>query len=197
MSAFVLLSLPLCLLLVASLMGLALFDFTARTPSFAGDARRRNFRPAVTVLPTTELLQTTASLACEISEDETRLTCSETGFVPQVTRVEASAIAHEIRRQGADEIHRVLQQSRLREERCPMRLEDGQCACTCVRPLDCLGRCVIASDAPEWANGLGVSISTAFRQHLKRHQADATTQRLDDALLDALGETAYLNSTVA
>lgn len=189
MSALILLSLPLSLLIVVSLVSLAILDVALRGPWFAENVGPRCSGPLVAGLAAVDLLKTAACLTGEVARGEARLSCPDTHFVPQVTDIEARAIAGEIRRNGAGEVHRVLQQSRSRAGHCPMHLTDGLCACAVVRPLDCLGRCFAGADSPEWAKGLGRSFSVAFRDHLESHQTNASTQRLDDALLKLLDQT--------
>ncbi len=196
MSGIILLSLPLSLLIFALLALFAVLEVTWRTPSFAGKAGLRSSPPPAAALLAIDMLRTTSYLTGEIFSGETRLKCPETPYIPQVTELETQAIADEISRNGVSEVRRVLQRSRTHDGICPMRLTNGLCACAVVRPLDCLGRCFAGADSPEWANGLGHSVSTVFRQHLERHHANATIRRLDDALLEVLDETPGINATV-
>lgn len=196
MSALILLSLPLSLVILASLASVAVLDVALRATSGTVKTGAQGDSPLAAPLPAIEMLRTASYLTGEIPIRETRFTCSEAGFVPEVTEIEARAIAGEISRRGIEEVERIVRRSQSHNGLCPMRLTDGQCACSLVRPLDCLGRCVAGGDSPEWAGGLGHSVSAAFRQHLHRHHADATTHRLDDALLEILDETHCTHATV-
>lgn len=188
MSAVILLSLPLSLLIVGSLMGWALLDAIRHAHSPANLGASSRFVPAGMAVS----VETAATLEGLVGERWMRKTqvmdviCPEEPFMPQVTEPEVHAIATELRRQGPTEIRRVLDRSRTTDGICPMRLASGHCACSLIRPLNCLGRCRVGGDSPEWATGLGRTISTAFGQHLENHHERGTTRGLNEALLTVL-----------
>lgn len=188
MSALILLSLPLSLLIVGFLAIIAFLDVIRKPPSYAEIAGVRNSTRTFETVPMIELARAAGVLTGEFSRADTELTCPKTPFVPQVTEPEARAIAVEIARKGHGEVRRVLERSHAHDGICPMRLQNGLCACSVVRPLDCLGRCFAGADSPEWAKGLGQTVSTAFRRHLENHHANPTARRLDVALVEVLDE---------
>lgn len=186
MSAIVLLTLPLSLLAILTVLGLA-FEDAAFRPLWAGvkGGGQQNL-PAYRPLPSVELASTAERMSEVEVADLSQLVCPETPFLPQVTLPEAQAIATEVRRYGPLEVRRVVDRSRTAHGMCPLRLKNGLCACAAARPLACIGRCVAGGDSPDWAEGLGQSMSEAFRRHLETRHADASTQSLDEALLPLL-----------
>lgn len=185
MAGLILLSLPLSIMLVALVVLMAIIDVARRPPKIV---QRASAYDASAAWPINELLETTARLTGEIAIGQGGCRCPDTPFIPRVTDPEARAIALEVRQLGPAEVNRALEQSRAHHQTCPMRREDGLCACSVVRPLDCLGRCFAGADSPEWAQGLGQTVSTAFHRHLESHHSNSATRRLDDALLAMLDE---------
>lgn len=183
MSAFVLLSLPLSLLVVAVLALLAFEDVAFHRMSLATPGMRLSDGDRKVAA---EMVAMVGTLAGEGLSDERAFVCPETPFIPLVTEPEARAIAADTVSAGPAAVRRVLDRSHHANGVCPMRLNGGLCACATVRPLDCIGRCIAGADSPEWATGLGHSLSAAFRQHLETHHANAATRRLDEALVTLL-----------
>lgn len=185
MAAIVLLSLPMCLLALGTLMAVAFINEALTTQyalggAVAGELTPRWF-PSVS-----ELSKTSERLTGESNFDLTHLICPPAPFVPRVTEPEANAIAAEIQRRGTAEVNRVLKRSHGCNGACPMRLSNGQCDCSTVRPLNCIGRCQTAGEAPEWVAGLGDSLSMAFRDHLQSRNLNAESRPLDEALVSLL-----------
>ena len=114
------------------------------------------------------------------------LTCCCDSFVPLVTTPEAQAIADELRGRSDGELQLVKNRSLSHGPACPMKTDAGYCACAVARPLACIGRCTVGGDSPEWVAGLGATVSDAFRHHLEAKHVDATTRRLDEALVTLL-----------
>jgi hypothetical protein len=183
MSGLVLLSLPLSLTVIAVVAVYAIVDAIRHLPVYAATC---GASPQALTDPATELMQTMCQIAGQKHEAGHGFKCPESPFVPQVTEIEAKVIAGEIRLRGNAEVNRVIERSRSRSEVCPMRQQNGWCACSAARPLDCVGRCFAGADSPEWVSGLGETVASAFHQHLQSHHASASTQRLDDALLTIL-----------
>lgn len=182
MSALVLLSLPLSLLAFGAVVTWAVLESAWQAVSPSGlTMERSGSRRASAWL--TEASAAIDRLAGE--RPDSHLTCPASPFIPKVTDVEAQVIAVELKRRGDAEVQRVVEKSRVADGVCPMRLADGLCACATIRPLECLGRCLAGADSPEWAAGLGPSLSTAFRQHLKNHHADSIARGLNEAMLTA------------
>lgn len=183
MSAIVLLSLPLSLLAFSVVATWAVMDAAWRGTSPAEvTIPRRRVRAQLPV----EMAKTIGQVIGAAPVIESQVTCSDSAFIPQVTELEARAIVEDLRRQGPDAVEQVLERSRASDGICPMRNADGFCACSAIRPLECLGRCLAGGDSPEWAAGLGQSMSAAFRQHLKDHHEDSATRRLNEAMLSVL-----------
>lgn len=108
--------------------------------------------------------------------------CGCDSFVPSVTEPEARSIVAELRQRGSVDLPLVMERSKHPDGGCPMLMASGVCACAMTRPLACIGRCVVGGDSPEWATGLGDSLSTAFRRHLESQHVNAESRRLDEAL---------------
>lgn len=195
MTAIVFLSLPLCLLAVAALMMVALVDGAFRCSLVPVGASPLGRSKSDRAFPVVELSATGEQLFGE-SRAEAILKCPATPFVPRVTDPEARAIASEIHRRGSLEVGRILERSRSCSGHCPMRLSSGQCDCSTVRPLNCIGRCQSDSESPEWASGLGDSLAVAFRDHLQAHRVNSETRPLDLALVSLL-ETPQSNSVAS
>ena len=189
MSGLVFLSLPLCMLIAGLLFVVAFLDAACSTPSFAGavaiDRSKRPSKPQ----SASEKGRVPDSLVAEIAREQVSLFCPESQFVPQVTELEAKAIVHEILEKGVEEANRVLERSNAHDGICPMRLQNGCCACSVARPLECIGRCFAEADSREWLQGFGKAVSSAFHQQLESHHLNSKTSKLDHVLVKALAET--------
>jgi len=105
--------------------------------------------------------------------------------------LEASVIVAELQQLGAAEVERVRQQAHAGGADCPLWKETGQCACSLVRPLACLGKCSAGYDVDAaWARGLGETFSGALRNSLRREHRDDKLHDLNEALGSLLSATA-------
>ena len=173
MVGLVFLLLPISVLMVALVMGMAFADVAFR-PVAAGKVGTSATEPLQELAGTLQRLSgvAVAPAACQCES-----------FVPSVTEPEARAIVAELRQRGSAELPGVIERSRHPGAACPMLSASGICACAMTRPLACIGRCVVGGDSPEWARGLGDSLSFAFRQHLESQHVNADSRRLDEALV--------------
>ncbi len=183
MASVIFLMLPLSVLFVFGLMALAFADVAFREVRVASNAtggEATTFQNQPTFV---EIASSLVRLTGGVS-DSLHLASSDCeSFVPVVTNVEAIAIADELRQRRDGEMQRVMERSRNHGCSCPMLTQTGMCACSIARPLSCIGRCTLGGDSPEWVQGLGSSVSQAFRHHLESRQVNADVRRLDDALV--------------
>jgi hypothetical protein len=180
MPGFIFLLLPLSIIIVFALAALAFADvalrqsFVSGCPSASGPTgwgRRllaQEIASVQRVTAASSKIDSSASCACET-------------FVPLVTDPEADAIVWELKEHN-EELQQVVSRLQRHGGGCPMRSETGVCACSTARPFSCIGRCLVADNSPDWTNGLGDTVLTAFRHHLEDRHVNARTRRLDEAL---------------
>lgn len=171
--SILLLSLPLTLLVVAAVGLLAVADVAF--PKSTVSVGRRG---------------TAARWFAAARTNSLELACPETPFIPRVTRMEAETIASTIRRRGAEAVAEVVARVEENSGGCPLRDAQGWCACAMSRPLECVGRCFIGADSPEWVEGIGTALSATLRRHLSANQLDAELLPLPEALRVELGGAA-------
>ena len=186
MASVIFLMLPLSVLFVFGLMALAFADVAFRevrvaSSSFGGGASRVQEQS-----PLSEIYTSLSRMTGEVPDIAHHDSSACESFVPSVTNVEANAIAQELLQRRDGELQRVMERSRNHGCSCPMLTQTGMCACSIARPLACIGRCTLGGDSPEWVQGLGGSVSEAFRHHLESRQVNADIHRLDDALVSLI-----------
>ena len=183
MASVIFLMLPLSVLFVFGLMALALADVAFREVRVGSNSSRDGATTLENQPTFAEIASSLGRLTSGVS-DRSHLASSDCeSFIPVVTDVEAIAIADELRQRRDGEMQRVMERSRNHGCSCPMLTQTGMCACSIARPLSCIGRCTLGGDSPEWVQGLGSSVSQAFRHHLESRQVNADVRRLDDALV--------------
>ena len=173
MAGLVFLLLPISVLAVFALVAVAFADvaFSQVTTGRGGNG-----------LASDPLQSFAGTLQNLVGAGTVPVACGCDSFVPSVTEPEARSIVADLRKRGSVELPVVMERSRHPDGGCPMLMASGVCACSMTRPLACIGRCVVGGDSPEWATGLGDSLSTAFRQHLESQHVNAESRRLDEAL---------------
>jgi hypothetical protein len=187
MAGIIFLLLPLSVILVFALAGLAFADVAIRGAqlSAAGSAPVNDVSRSLQT-SARQISSSLQRLTADALQPASQMVCHSAAFVPSVTEPEAKAIAEELQQRGGSDLNRVMQRSRQHGQTCPMRSDSGVCLCAVSRPLSCLGRCVLGGDSPESTAELGDTIQDAFRRHLASRHANAGTNRLDEALVSLL-----------
>ena len=183
MASVIFLMLPLSVLFVFGLMALAFADVAFREVQVAHHSPMGGASSFKNQPPIAEIASSLSRFSGEVADSLHPASSACESFVPSVTDVEASAIARELRQRRDGELQRVMERSRNHGCSCPMLTQTGMCACSIARPLACIGRCTLGGDSPEWVQGLGSSVSEAFRHHLESRHVNADIHRLDDALV--------------
>ena len=187
MAGLMFLLLPLSVLLVVVVAVAAFLEAAFREPRLLSvhETGQRNSSPRGK-MSTMELSASLQRLTGTPAISIRQAACTCESFIPSVTEPEAVAIADELERRGNGDLQIVMERARHCDASCPMLTKTGLCACAITRPLACIGRCVVGGDSPEWAAGLGESVSEAFRRHLDSRHVNSSTRRLDEALVSLL-----------
>ena len=183
MASIIFLMLPLSVLFIFGLMALAFADVAFREVRVASGSNGGRVSPVQKQTPLSELFSSLSRMTDDVPDSSHQASSACESFVPSVTNIEANAIAQELRQRRDGELQRVMERSRNHGCSCPMLTQTGMCACSIARPLACIGRCTLGGDSPEWVDGLGSSVSVAFRHHLESRKENAEIHRLDDALV--------------
>ncbi|MEI8019841.1 MAG: hypothetical protein WCH39_16675 [Schlesneria sp.] len=186
MASVIFLMLPLSVLFVFGLMALAFADVAFREVRVASGSYGGGSGPVRNQSPLADIYSSLSRMTDDVADLSNHASSACESFVPAVTNIEANAIAEELRHRRDGELHRVMERSRNHGCSCPMLTQTGMCACSIARPLACIGRCTLGGDSPEWVQGLGSSVSEAFRHHLESRQVNAEIHRLDDALVSLI-----------
>ncbi len=186
MASVIFLMLPLSVLFVFGLMALAFADVAFREVRVASGSLPGGAPAMQSQIPLAEIYSSLSRITDDVALSSHLASSACESFVPSVTNVEANAIAQELRQRRDGELQRVMERSRNHGCSCPMLTQTGMCACSIARPLACIGRCTLGGDSPEWVQGLGSSVSEAFRHHLESRQVNADIHRLDDALVSLI-----------
>ena len=189
MASVIFLMLPLSVLFVFGLMAIAFADVAFREARVASSSPLGGVSRQQNQTSLTEIYSSLGRMTGDVSCSPHLASSVCESFVPTVTDVEANAIAQELRQRRDGEVQRVMERSRNHGCSCPMLTQTGMCACSIARPLACIGRCTLGGDSPEWVQGLGSSVSEAFRHHLESRHVNADIHRLDDALVTLVDQS--------